>query len=264
MGDAMTEDRREAEEKRYFPREACIPIAAELNAWTSVQAIMASARHIEKRSFPSDDIASLLIMPMEKGELFEAVFLRVIPWMSEGYAIPPAKLALARALDPLITDDTATRLATARFNPKISRRPLADLDSSVPPLPNGPNLFVIEDEAHVIELLQAPLRCLMDILTYGYESAEAAYKLKTKAERAGGGAPRIYHRPYADSRLYATLEAYCYYAFGHAIGPYPTEDGISEIDISYRAVNVRGRPPVDSGVVSSARELMDKMHGEIH
>ncbi|MGX1742111.1 hypothetical protein ACWIEX_11190 [Bosea sp. NPDC055353] len=255
----MATDQDQTEEARLFPLEQCVAVAAELNAWTSVQAISAAARHLEVRSLSTDEISSQLIMPMRHGALFEAVFLHAVTWMAAGYAVPTGKIELARSLDPMISDETAERLRTARFSGTISRAPLVAFDHSVPPPPGGPNAFVVQDEPHVIEILQAPLQCLMDILTFGYESAESAHALKAEAKKTTGGAPTIFHRPYADSRLYATLEALCFYAFGHAIGPYTTPMHLSEIDRSYRAVNVRCRPPIDVDLVGYARVLMEKM-----
>lgn len=250
------------EEAALFPRDRCVGVAAELSAWTSVQAIMSAARHLEGRSLPIDQIDGRLIMPMQNGELFEAVFLCAISWLSAGYSPPPAKIALARSLDLSITDETANRLAAARFSPSIKAAPLAAFDSSAPPPPTGPNAFLVDDEPFVIEMLQAPLQCLMDVLTFSYESAERAHKARREAEEKTGGAPTIYHRPFADSRLYATLEALCYYAFGLSIGPYVTPHGVSELDVSYRAVNVRSRPPVHPLLTSTSRTAMeDMLHG---
>ena len=65
-------------EKRFFPDARCIAVLAELNAWTPVNAILKSARHLEGRRLPEDDLDSRLIMPMEHGHLFEAVFMRTI------------------------------------------------------------------------------------------------------------------------------------------------------------------------------------------
>src|SRR4051794_30605417 len=197
----MAGDQDLSEEARLFPPERCVAVAAELNAWTSVQSILAAARHLEGRSLPADQIDSRLIMPMRHGRLFEAVFLRAVSWMIKGYVTPRAKIVLARTLDPMITDEIAERLYTARFSPTISSAPLVAFDSSAPPPPDGPNAFVLEDEPFVIEMLQAPLQCLMGILTFGYESAERIHKVRVEAKAKTGTAPTIFHRPYADSRL---------------------------------------------------------------
>jgi hypothetical protein len=247
------------EEAALFPRDRCVCVAAELSAWTSVQAITSAARHLEGRSLPTDQIDGRLIMPMQNGKLFEGVFVRAISWLSAGYSVPQAKIALARSLDPSISDETANRLAAARFSPSIKAAPLAAFDHSAPPPPAGPNAFLIDDEPFVVEMLQAPLQCLMDVLTFSYESAEHAYKARREADEKTGSAPTIYHRPFADSRLYATLEALCYYAFGLSIGPYVTRQGVSELDVSYRAINVRSRPPVPPRLTSMGRTEMQGM-----
>ncbi|MDV5825352.1 hypothetical protein [Sphingobium naphthae] len=246
-------------EKRFFPDARCIAVLAELNAWTPVNAILKSARHLEGRRLPEDDLDSRLIMPMEHGHLFEAVFMRTIQWLVESYRLPEAKLLLAREIDPAISDTTASRLRAARFHPTINSAPLNLFDSKALPPPEGPNVFLIDDEPIVIELLQAPLRCLMDILTFSFEKAEDMSQLRAETKQKTGGAPTIYHRPYADSRLYATLEALCYFAHGLEIGPFPASDGRSEIDLSYRAVNVRSRPPIDPKLLGIARGMMEDL-----
>ncbi|MDX0500287.1 hypothetical protein GOC68_29380 [Sinorhizobium medicae] len=253
---------KDPEEERLFPREGCVKVFTELNAWTPIQAILAAARDVEGRKFSEDRLEGQLIMPMPHGQLFEAVFLRTIAWMVESYRVPNPKIALARATDPAITDETEAGLRAARFNPTIRRAPLAAFDKSVAAPPGGPNAFIIDDQPFVIELVMAPLRCLMDILTFSFESARDAHDIGVIARETTGGAPTIFHRPYADSRLYATLEALCYYAHGLMIGPLETPEGASQLDISYRAVNVRSRPPVDAGLLSLARTSMEEMlHG---
>lgn len=254
----MTADSR-IEEETLFPRHLCVGVAAELNAWTSVQAILSAARHLEGRSLLSDQIDGRLIMPMQHGELFEAVFLRVISWMSEGYSPPRAKIALARSLDPRITDETANRLASARFSPTIKAAPRATSNGLASSPSAGANFFLVDDDPFIIEMLQAPLQCLMDVLTFSYEAAERVYKVRREAENKTGGVATIYHRPFADSRLYATLEALCYYAWGFPIGPYVTPHGQGDVDVSYRAVNVRGRPPIRPILVSTSRTAMRDM-----
>lgn len=250
---------KDPEEQRLFPRERCGPVLAELNAWTPVQAILAAARDLEGRELPEDQLEGQLIMPMPHGPLFEAVFLRAIAWMVESYRVPEAKIALARATDPAIADETEVRLRAARFNPIISRTPPVAVGAAAASLPGRPNAFVVEDEPFVIELIVAPLRCLMDILTISFESANHAHDIRVEARDRTGGAPTIFHRPFADSRLYATLEALCYYAHGLRIGPFAASEGVSEIDFSYRAVNVRSRPPVDAGLLGVARNSMVEM-----
>ena len=51
----------------------------------------------------------------------------------------------------------------------------------------------------------------------------------------------IFHRPYADSRLYATLEALCYFAYGLRIGPFQAREGVSEmahyVEYDYLVIN---------------------------
>nr|USU31066.1 hypothetical protein NG677_17195 [Methylobacterium sp. OTU13CASTA1] len=245
------------EEQRLFPADNCVPVLAELNAWTSVPSILTAARYLEDRDLPSDQVEGRLIMPMRHGPLFEAVFNRAISWMIVGYRVPDVKIALAQAVDPTITVETVSRLRAARFAPTIRSVPLRAFDNSVDPPPNGPNAFLIDDEPIVIELLQTPLRCLMDILTFSFKNAERLHDLRAKAKQVTGSAPTIFHRPYADSRLYATLEALCYYAHGLEIGPFALSAGSSDIDISYRAVNVRARPPIDTRLLAVAKESME-------
>lgn len=260
FGKKTTMTNMDPEEERLFPRDRCVQVLGELNAWTSVQAILASARYLEDRCIPGDQIEARLIMPMPHGPLFEAVFLRAISWMVESYRVPEPKIVLARAVDPAMVDKTQVRLRAVRFNPTISSAPLAAFDSSAA---SKSNAFLVDDEPFVIELLQAPLRCLMDILTLSFQSAQEAHNLRSAARQKTGGAPTIFHRPFADSRLCATLEALCYFAHGLSIGPFEARDGMSEIDVSYRAVNLRTRPPVDAVLARLARESMEEMLREL-
>lgn len=250
---------KEPEEEHIFPHDLCVSVLKELNAWTSVKAILAAGRDLEDRGLPEDQMEGRLVMPMPHGPLFEAVFLRAISWMVESYRVPDPKILFARTLDSAMADKTLARLRAVRFNPTITSVPLAAFDGDAAQPPTGANAFLVDDEPFVIELVQGPLNCLMDILTFSFGSAEGAHNLQVEARKKTGGSPTIFHRPYADSRLYAMLEALCYYAHGLSIGPFEARDGITEIDVSYRAVNLLCRPPVDAHLASVARNTMEEM-----
>ena len=251
----------EAPFETLFPEDRCVTIVGELSAWTSVQSIMAAARYIEGRSIPSDQLEPRLIMPMPLGYIFERVFLETIKWLDRAYRVPQAKISLARALDPAMTDATAARLQGTRFSPTITSAPseiFKDPDAG----PAGSHIFFVDADPVVIEMVQSPLRCLMQMLSYGFEQAERMRSFQLEAKRLTGGAPTIYHRPLADSRLNAMLEALCYYALGFPLlltsELVPTPD----IDRAYRSVNVRGRPPFSPPSFDRARAMMEAMlHG---
>lgn len=244
-----------------FPKDRCIQVVAELNAWTSVQAILAAARHIEDRGLPGDQVQSGLIMPMPHGEVFEWIFLRIIPWLEAAWRVPLAKIEIARTLDPEIHDATTERLRAARFGPSI-KSATAQSVAGYEDAPPGTNVFVVADEPFVIELIHAPILCLMDILTYSFESAAGARRLQIEARERTDGAPTIFHRSYADSRLYATLEAFCYYVFGFPLGV-AAQPGSTSIETAYRAVNVQGRPPISPDLIERARAMMERMLNDL-
>lgn len=252
-----TNDELELELLRLFPNDRCVAAVAELNAWTSVQAILSAARHLEGRSLPTDQLESGIIIEMRLGPVFEWIFLRVFRWMHEGYAVPAAKIDLARALDSAITDDTASRLREARFSPTISTVPV-DQVGGHEAAPSDTNLFVFADDPFIIEMVQDPLNCLMDILTFSFGNAARMRELQNEALELTGGKPNIFHRAYSDSRLYAMLEAFCYHVFDFPLGMREPLTG-QAIDRSYRSVNVQGRPPVVEKNFNLARRLMEEM-----
>jgi hypothetical protein len=236
-----------------FPEALSVAALGELNAWTSVQSIGAAARMLEQRSSPCDQPAQILLMPFDDLLNFEWIFIQLISWFIEGYRVPSAKVSLALALEPQIQDKTATTIENLRFRPTIrSASP-----GVVQGVPKDQRVFVIQDDAPTIEVVQAPLRCLMDILTIAYKGAYSGHQLRREAKEKTGGAPTIFHRHYADSRLFATVEALSFSALGMEIGPHWGVSGTSNIVNDYRAINVQTVPPVNAQFLDFASKTME-------
>jgi hypothetical protein len=241
---------------RLFPKDDCVAAVGELSAWTSVQTILAAARHIEGRPAPKDGLEPYLVIPFDDhAGAFESIISQAMEWLITGYRVPKPKIALARSLDGQISDETATALADRRFRPDIDRAPPGALSA----VPAEKSALIIRDDPVVIEMIQAPLICMMDMLQRFNDTAKRMRLIQKKQEETTGGAPTIYHRPYADSRLSAVLEALCFYLWGLDFGPVWGEAGHSNIDLSYRAVNVHGVPPIDGRFLDVARRSMVQM-----
>ena len=99
----------------------------------------------------------------------------------------------------------------------------------------------------------------MVILTKSYDNAHKMRDLKKQSLETSGGAPSIYHRPYADSQMPAILDALCFYGFGMDFGPSWSMHGRSGMVQAYRAVNVQARPPVEISELDVARTFTAKM-----
>ena len=240
---------------RLFPAAECISAIGELSAWTSVQAILAGARHLEGRPGPLDQLEPTLIVPIKIDDVFESILTKALGWLIAGYVPPAAKIALAQALDPAISDHTAAALANRRFRPNISRAapgPFAGL-------PADSACFVIHDDPLVIEMIQAPVICMIDLLRRFSETAQRIALELREHKEATGGSGKAFHRPYADSRLPAILEALCFWCWGLDFGPVWGEVGEGSADISYRAVNIHGVPPLDPRMVDAAHQAMERM-----
>lgn len=175
------------------------------------------------------------------------------------YRIPIAKISVARTLDYQLQDQTASTLKNLRFQPTIHSAP----PSRVPGIPSHQKVFVIQDHVATIEVVQAPLRCLMDMLMMAYDSASKSHQLRRDAMEKGGGAPTIFHRPYADSRLFAVVEAFSFGALGMEIGPHWGGAGTQNIVTDYCAINVQAVPPVNTQILDVASKTMEKMLNEL-
>ena len=207
---------------------------------------------LEQRALPGDEPAPSLLMPFDDLLNFKEIFGQLLDWFIEGYRIPPAKMSLARALDPAIQDGTAAALERLRFQPTIRSFAPGVLDG----VPEGQRVFVIQDDVATIEVVQAPLRCLMDMLKFAYDAASASYVIRRESKEKTGGAPTIFHRAFWDSRLFSVVEALSFAAMGMEIGPFWGAPAKVEVVVDYRAVNVQAIPPIAPQVLDSARVAM--------
>lgn len=228
-----------------FPKERSAEILGELSDWTSVADVMVAARILEGRTVPGDQPESLLLMLLEHAEsAFEQIFAILLGYLMDGYVVPPQKIAVCRALDPRITEATGAALQSLRFRPAIQ--------VGMVPGMNGKRAFFIQDQPAAIELIRAPLNCLMGLYLDKYEHTKALRDVVTEAEENTGGRPTIFHRPYADACLPSFIEAACFYALGLEVGTRFGSPGQANIDNAYRAVNVQTLPPVDQTLLDIA------------
>lgn len=235
-----------------FPKARSAEIFGELSAWTSVADIMVAARILEERTVPGDQPESLLLMPLEHAEpAFEQIFAILLGYLIDGYVVPSQKVAVCRALDPQITEATGTALQSLRF------RPTVHLDRI--PGVRDKRAFFIQDQPAVIELLRAPLNCLMGLYLDKYEFTKTLHDMIAEAEEKTGGRPTIFHRPYADACLPSFIEAACFHALGLEVGTRFASPGQSNIDTAYRAVNVQTLPPLDTVVLDVAIQAGQRM-----
>lgn len=238
--------------EELFPLARSAEILGELSAWTSVSDIMVASRILEGRTVPGDQPESLLLMPLEHAEpAFEQIFAILLGYLMDGYVVPSQKVAVCRALDPLITEATGTALQSLRFRPtvQVGRKPEM----------HDKRAFIIQDQPAAIELIRAPLNCLMGLYLDKYEYAKSLRDMVALAEEKTGGRPTIFHRPYADAFLPSFIEAACFYALGLEVGTRFASPGQANIDNAYRAVNVQTLPPVDPAIVKVAIQASQRM-----
>lgn len=168
---------------KLFPKARSVEILGELSAWTSVADVMVAARILDSRTVPGDQPESMLLMTLEHAEPeFEQLFAILLGYLMNGYVVPSAKVAVCRALDPQITEETGTALKLLRFSPTVHV-------CRVPRMHNK-RAFFIQDKPAVIELIRAPLNCLMDLYLDKYEYAKSLRDILAKAGEKTGGAPR--------------------------------------------------------------------------
>lgn len=239
-----------------FPTAKSAEILGELSAWTSVADIMVAARILEGRTVPGDQPESMLMMHLEHAEpAFEQIFAILLGYLMDGYMVPSEKVAVCRALDPQITDATAIALQSLRFRPTVQVGKVPDVRDK--------RVFVIQDQPAAIELIRAPLNCLMGLYLDKYEYTKSVRDMVAEAEEKTGGRPTIFHRPYADACLPSFIEAACFYALGLEVGTRFASPGQANIDTAYRAVNVQTLPPVDPALlgvaIKSAQRMLDAL-----
>lgn len=228
----------------------------ELSAWTSVADVMVAARILEERTVPGDQPESMLMMPLEHAEpAFEQIFAILLGYLIDGYVVPSQKVAVCRALDPQITEATGTALHSLRFRPTVQ--------VGWVPAMHGKRAFFIQDQPAAIELVRAPLNCLMGLYLDKYEFTKHLRDMVTEAEEMTGGRPTIFHRPYADACLPSFIEAACFYALDLEVGTRFASPGQANIDTAFRAVNVQTLPPVDPAVLGIAIQAGQRMLDEL-
>jgi hypothetical protein len=235
-----------------FPRARSAEILGELSAWTSVADVMVAARILEGRTVPGDQPKSMLLMPLEHAEpAFEQIFAILLGYLMDGFAVPSQKVAVCRALDCQITEATGSALQSLRFRPTVQVGRVAEVHDK--------RVFFIQDQPAAIELIRAPLNCLMSLYLDKYENTKALHDMVAEAEEKTGGRPTIFHRPYSDACLPSFIEAACFYALGLEVGTRFASPGQANIDTAYRAVNVQTRPPVDPVELRAAIQAGQRM-----
>ena len=238
--------------EELFPEARSVEILGELSAWTSVADVMVAARIIEARTVPGDQPESVLIMPLEHLEPpFAEIFVNLLGYFINGYQVPSQKVLLSRALDPEITEATAAALLTLRFKPTVYLGKFPEVQNK--------NALFIRDQPAVIELVRAPLNCLMDLYLDKYEFTKSLSNMVVRAKMETGGAPTIFHRPYCDACRPSYIEAACFYSLGLEVGTQFAPPGQSKLDTAYRAVNVQTLPPVDSVIMDVAIHASQRM-----
>jgi len=237
---------------KLFPKALSAEILGELSAWTSVADIMVAARILEARTVPGDQPESLLLMPLEHAEpAFEQIFAILLGYLMDGYVVPSQKVAVCRAVDPQITEATGTALQSLRFRPTVQVGRVTEIHDK--------RVFFIQDQPAAIELIRAPLNCLMGLYLDKYEYTKRLRDIVVEAEEKTGGRPTIFHRPYADACLPSFIEAACFYALGLEVGTRFASPGQANIDTAYRAVNVQTLPPVAPDLLGVAFHAGQRM-----
>jgi hypothetical protein len=238
-----------------FPEAQCIVAMQELSAWTSVQDIAAAARCLANAPAPNDNFVTQLFLPFADDAILQHVAIKAIDWFIKGYRAPAPKLHIAALDEPLLDVARQQILGQTRFEPTIT---IARPNIAASRLPNVPRcasdgLMIVEDEPHVIEMVQGPLRCLMGLVIEGFEIARKGHMLKKVSLQTSESPLTIFHHPHADSPLKGVLEALSFYALGLDFGPRWCGQGETDIEVAYRAVNVRATPPVDSKMFDAAK-----------
>jgi hypothetical protein len=241
-----------------FPAAECIAAAGELSAWTTVQHIAAAARCLAGTPAPADNFDGTLIIPFADSDVLERIIVEVMSWLIASYRVPEPKITLAQSIEPAMTDVVRAMIAKVEFRSTVKAAPSGSLIGFAPVMADQPTdrFMLVEDEPYVIELLQGPLRAMMGLIRSTYKTATGLRDLKVRAADTGSQ-PRIYHRPHADSRLPAVVEALSFYALGLDLGPKWSAG--ADFDHAYRAVNVHGRPPFDPAMLAAARSATSIM-----
>lgn len=232
------------EYEEYFPEEQCINRFSELSLWTTLEGCLAAARYLENRTIEEDCLEERLIIQSICGAKFETVLIQCFQWLIASYRVPLTKLKLAKLIDSSIKDETVEALIGSKFKPNIIIKQI-----------NNDRSLIIEDEPHIIELIQNPINCMLDLLYRAWETPEEISKLKEKLYENTGGIPNVFHQPYTDGPLPAIIEAIVFYIHGLEIGPH-CSPGINQ---GYRSVEVVGQPPFNPDLFDMAQKISERI-----
>ncbi len=238
-----------------FPRDQLLQTFAELGSWTRVSDLLKAGRILEDRLLGDEAPTGHLILTFPDDDVIEFVLIRMLDLLFHSYRCPHTKVLLAAREDPMILASTCQTIENSVLNVTVKVGKPESLHHYHPSAPEHPRLrfFHIEDQPHMLELASAPMRVLR-LMTVGYmENALRLAKLKREAKEKTGGAPIIFHRHNADSRLPAVLDAIAFYVCAHDIGYTRTVAGV-DIDAGYRHVALVGVPPFDERAITSAKE----------
>ncbi|MCU1286293.1 MAG: hypothetical protein JWO13_2643 [Acidobacteriales bacterium] len=250
-------------EKEIFPEEHCRTCFSELGYWTSLEHILAAARLIENRPLATDGPSEKLLVPLVDSDLFEFVAVKCLELLIVSYRVPSVKISLARILDPEITEQTVEKLRGLRWKPTIRNVKKGSLMQTAPDLAieDCQRCFLIEDSVESIELIQNPVRCLIDMMSRTWQIVPHLQSLedvsKPKVVR-----PNIFHQPYTDGPLIALVEAMFFYSCGLTIGPVGSRSN-SAINLGFRCVDVIAKPPVDTRLIDVAHKALESMFEQL-
>lgn len=238
-----------------FPEDDCRRILSELSVWTSVDDCLAAARWLENRSEPEDSVSPALVVPYPDEERFETVFIHCLNFLIKGFQTPPIKVRLATLVDPQISSRTSDKLLGVQFKPDIDGGRAGMIGTMFPSLAdhNHERFFVIKDEPYIIELIQNPVRCLLDLLNRAWSTASEMRSIQELSEETGSS-PTIFHQPYTDGPLPALTEALTFSVNGLTIGPIDSSQQ-GGINRGYRSFEVVGRPPIDARLFEAGQEM---------
>jgi hypothetical protein len=244
----------EPELEPLFPEELSKRTLAQAASWTRLTSIVTAAKLIERRT---DLTTPHFFLAFPDDELLEAVLVRVLGYFSTEYRCSREKLALAKRLDPAIKRRTLEKLAKARLNPTISAGGPSVARKLMPQLADrGPmRILKVVDAPPMLELMFDPFQVFRTTIVSLYtEAAKIRAIDKKAAETSGSLHSSVFHRPYGDGALVATLDALIYFALGFRVGIDWGVDRVS-FEPGFRCFNVVGQPPFQSAHFQTARSF---------
>lgn len=244
-----------------FPEDQCVEIFKELNSRVSLYKVDCSARIISREPTSEDDPPSrLLLLPTLEDQEYKNCFLQCLFWFSKSFRVPDEKIALAKSFNRKFDPAVFERLGNLIFHPKIDnlseeeKRTLGVLDSPM----SSYFIWRIEDEPEVIELVQTPLRVLLDIISSMYPEVHKVAEFVTQKESgASPRKPNVFHRPYSDSPFAALVEATHFFFNNLSFGPIRASSDWA-VENGYRAVNIIAKPPLAMDVIEIHRGFAQK------